>query len=838
MVNQYYRRIGALLIAIMVLATSVFGFQKSAHAEIRQAEIDRIIARSKDTPKGGEDPYGIVTEIIISTRSLNTEERAALRQKITFLFLTNSGNGNLETLAGTELALPLPDPQNTAGNKQILEVLQAQAKTEPPGSFGHQTLSPEAAKLAAGLSPQDRAFFDNLRLNARTGVQEDTGSIDVGKDDTILGTAADYWNGKCGFGTLDNCVAQIIAFLGNLAAYMAGSLLYLAAGIFGFAIKISILEFHKFADLKVIASVWSIGRDLANMFFIFILLYAAIGDIVDIGKASIQKNLTKILIVAIFINFSLPIARAFIDANNILAVEVYKKMVPDSLNGNPAMFVVENLTPKSGLGITELLTGKKPPGEGESKLTTTTAIVSSLGAVIVTLATAFTFLAGAVLLLYRAIALIFILALSSLAFFAQLIPRTEKKYGEWWSGLINNAVFAPAYMLLLYFVLRVMGESNIGDIIAQFSGSGALAAGLSTAVYYMILLGLLNGAMMVASEFNIEGNKWVSSYVDKARDYVAGSVKTVTGVNFAQRQAVNAAKKIGSGIETVGNIPGRVAGAAGNYALRNTVGAAARYIADTDMAKNFASGNGRGIPGALGKFVGPTASAAARDAIAGVGAGFGLDEEKKAAKTRMDAFKGDPERQAGVLANMIEVGNSVAAQEAYNSLSAEEKVRVENAGTASQRAAIGKLKAGYLAQTTSTQGRTPAGANAKKEKELKKAQETLNKEKMVEYLAGGKQYEASAHQELLKKVNSEELGKILSGVTNPQVVINDLQLNQFKNFVINETNLGDTNVVKTIKDMYSSLTGVTPLAAPLKRFVQGNIAAKENLGIPIPRPLP
>jgi len=80
---------------------------------------------------------------------------------------------------------------------------------------------------------------------------------------------------------------------------------------------------------------WEIVRGIANITFIFILLYIAFAVILQLTTFNTKKVLANLIIVALLINFSLFFTKVIIDASNILALTIYNSIVlpsdsPDS----------------------------------------------------------------------------------------------------------------------------------------------------------------------------------------------------------------------------------------------------------------------------------------------------------------------------------------------------------------------------------------------------------------------------------------------------------------------------------------------------------------------------
>ena len=111
-------------------------------------------------------------------------------------------------------------------------------------------------------------------------------------------------------------------------------LVYFAGTLFDTAIVFSISgQAMDTSANSMIAVGWTTIRDLINLFFIFILLYAAISTILQYGNFQLKNVLAKIIIAALLINFSLMIGKMVIDASHILAWEFYNRIdVNDTAN--------------------------------------------------------------------------------------------------------------------------------------------------------------------------------------------------------------------------------------------------------------------------------------------------------------------------------------------------------------------------------------------------------------------------------------------------------------------------------------------------------------------------
>ncbi len=136
----------------------------------------------------------------------------------------------------------------------------------------------------------------------------------------------------CGFLTIlrggifsTACLLRAAAGIAQWVIYTPGKL---AIGIGGYALNksvdLSINSFATFANSEAVNKGWGLGRDIVNIFLIFILLYIAIATILQLSGYGAKQLLTTLIVIAFLVNFSLVITKLIIDASNILPLEFYK----------------------------------------------------------------------------------------------------------------------------------------------------------------------------------------------------------------------------------------------------------------------------------------------------------------------------------------------------------------------------------------------------------------------------------------------------------------------------------------------------------------------------------
>jgi hypothetical protein len=118
-------------------------------------------------------------------------------------------------------------------------------------------------------------------------------------------------------------LTEIIKFINIMLVWLVG----IIAQVMDLAIGVSLAGL---SGIEMITIGWEITRDIANIFFIFILLIIAIATILRLESYGAKQLLAKLIIVALLVNFSLVIAFAVVDAANILALTFIKRIYPVS----------------------------------------------------------------------------------------------------------------------------------------------------------------------------------------------------------------------------------------------------------------------------------------------------------------------------------------------------------------------------------------------------------------------------------------------------------------------------------------------------------------------------
>jgi len=241
---------------------------------------------------------------------------------------------------------------------------------------------------------------------------------------------------------------------------------------------------------------WGICRDVANLFFIFILLYIAIATILQLSSYGMKTLLARLIIIALLVNFSLVITRVIIDASNVLAYEFYNKMTVEGGGATKAIFG-ENARDISSVFMAGFDPQQLFSSQSFDQWTKNTSgsslamLMLFLIASLMNLLATFVLVAGGLLFIIRVAVLWLLMILAPLAFLFMILPKTKGYADQWWEKLFGQAFFAPAFLFLFYLVAMMI---NKGFLQSLFESAGRNTSGLTgfQAFFASIIIILLN----------------------------------------------------------------------------------------------------------------------------------------------------------------------------------------------------------------------------------------------------------------------------------------------------------------------------------------------------------
>jgi hypothetical protein len=338
-----------------------------------------------------------------------------------------------------------------------------------------------------------------------------------------------FADGLFGLPTLSDLMANALQSILSIFLY----LLSFAANLMDFAMTEFVFGMSDFIDkTPAIKNIWAIFRDIANIFFIFILLYAGIATILGTLSGSAKRILASVVVAALLINFSFFLTGFVIDISNVISTEFYNNIQLVDAAGHPV-----DAGKIQGLGDAfnaSLRAGSlknidlSKTGDDINTQIMTVGLVGSLFALVAT----FVFAAIALLLTIRFAILLLLLIFAPLAFAARTLPQTQRHWNTWSQSLFSNAIFAPALIMMCYVTLQLINSYNASVATEAAKGLGeALQTGgsLDAILVYILAIIFLVASVVIAKQLGAAGGTTINSYGKKLYGKGRAKLNTMTG---------------------------------------------------------------------------------------------------------------------------------------------------------------------------------------------------------------------------------------------------------------------------------------------------------------------
>jgi len=393
-------------------------------------------------------------------------------------------------------------------------------------------------------------------------------------------------------------VATAISYIIQAVTIPLASIgLSIAGSILDFSLQYTIYGTGFSTMSSSIQGVWTLIRDTANICFIFILLYAAIQQIIT--GATKKSVLVAVIISAVLINFSLFFTKIVIDAGNLVATAIYNQI---TVTAGPSTNIVQNTLTGLGTSLSGNtsqidLSGRLMDGLGLKTMwdslgggSTTTGsssvitgtqpsdiigiaglINSVLRVILITIAT-FVFMALALLLIGRFVMLVILMATSPIGFVGEVIPGLGGTSKEWRNSLFNQVLMAPAIMFFMLLTIR------LSQILTTNTTGGASATSPLILFFNFFLIAFL---LLKAVNITKKMSGPIASFTDKISS-VATSLAlgaATGGTALIARQTIGrganalATGRVGQSLKEISS-KGGFAGGAAKIALGGIKGTA------------------------------------------------------------------------------------------------------------------------------------------------------------------------------------------------------------------------------------------------------------------------
>lgn len=299
----------------------------------------------------------------------------------------------------------------------------------------------------------------------------------------------------------------ILAFNGLLYAVLwaVSKLLIVAAFLLDRAASTEL--FSLILNSSAIVKGWRMIRDICNLFFILVLLFSAFCTIFQVSKWNLKTILLTLVIVALLINFSFPIARFIIDAANVTMYFLLNQLF--NPGSNQDTIISTQLGAITGVQQTLLNV------DITSSSSLTGQLILSIIFIFILMAT---MMVIAITLLARIVILAILVMFSAGGLVATIFPSTQNISKQWWDNLFKYAFIGPILVFFMYFAVMLMNSIAPDPVSMDPNSKSFLATAIRFAIPVTILwIGLAMSQKMgaigasYATKKLAQGGNWAKS---------------------------------------------------------------------------------------------------------------------------------------------------------------------------------------------------------------------------------------------------------------------------------------------------------------------------------------
>lgn len=280
--------------------------------------------------------------------------------------------------------------------------------------------------------------------------------------------------------------------------------------------------------------VWAYMRNLANICFIIFLLVIIYSQITGLGinNYGIKKSLPRLIITAIIVNFSFLFCAIAVDISNIIGNGLKDLLAGIADNAistgtidpskNTGFYALFTTIAAGGIGTTILLAF--PGGPLGLLLAIIPVIIGGIISVVI----------GLLVLGLRQALVVFLVAISPVAFVLYILPNTEKHFQKWKNYFAQMLFFYPMFSMLF-------GVTKLASMI--FITSATTPFGIIIGVAIQVLPLFLAANLMQLSGTALGGiSSKLNGLGNKASVGVAKSIAPMQALN-RQKAIENAMKR-------------------------------------------------------------------------------------------------------------------------------------------------------------------------------------------------------------------------------------------------------------------------------------------------------
>ena len=340
-------------------------------------------------------------------------------------------------------------------------------------------------------------------------------------------------------GTIQKGVYTLLYWISSAIAWVGAQIIILEAKVLTW-----VLDNSRFISMPVVQTGWRICRDLANVFYIFILVYIAFCYIFRTQSRSTKQLIVNVIIMAILINFSLMIGGVIIDFSNVF----FRFFVFGGLQPQPGEKVTTTLA--NALKLQSLVDQSKiaTPSPSTSTATTTPemekwvenqmsaeeskTIIIGFGKLIFTIVMTFLMVIvfGALvgILFVRLFWLWILLIFAPLAWTVNLIKikgTPSDLASEWWDKFLKWSFVAPVMGMFIYLALETSKQVENLNMASLSTPASKTMYDIQSAMQMFLVAGFLIAGLIAGQAMGAKLAGSALNLAKSAGDKTKGAIK-------------------------------------------------------------------------------------------------------------------------------------------------------------------------------------------------------------------------------------------------------------------------------------------------------------------------
>jgi len=381
-------------------------------------------------------------------------------------------------------------------------------------------------------------------------------------------------------------IGGCIAIVSYHVLYTTSSwVLSTSASIFNSLLSFSISR--EMMNASFVNDAWNALRGVANLLFILVLVAVSISIMLNFGQFNSKEIIRDVVIIALFVNFSLFAARVVIDVGNITALGFYDAIQSQPIDSSGANIdtsilkiqekdvagsIMASFNPARMLSPTSFRAWKTEHEQNNNWGAYASLIFIFVLAAIINFYTAYLFFKAGFIFVVRVVYLWVIMATAPLAFISYIIPDLKGKvWKKWWSDLIDKSFCIVVFLFWIWLTLMIVQNDFFRSafLVNEAEDFSVIRFVTMVLLQFMIVITLLGKSIKYTEKLCDDGGlgNFAFGAVKTAASFAipsvagaktgAAALKAAGGI-FARQTVGVGAGAVASGLEKAGVGSGRI----------------------------------------------------------------------------------------------------------------------------------------------------------------------------------------------------------------------------------------------------------------------------------------